>query len=107
MEQILDQVLQGDDVVEGASDGCSCLVVGEPGSMHVELGPDPGQRAAELVRASEAALNHLGEGTVTGSEVGDEESYYEIEVTLENGHHVDVQLDKKFNVVTTEDDHGD
>ncbi len=62
---------------------------------------------SELQRASEAALNHLGEGTVTGSEVGDEESYYEIEVTRENGHQVDVQLDKEFNVVTTEDDHGD
>lgn len=61
----------------------------------------------ELARASEAALNHVGEGTVTGSEVGDEESYYEIEVTLENGHQVDVQLDKKFSVVSTEADHGD
>ena len=47
-----------------------------------------------LERASEAALDHTGGGRVTGSEVGDEESYYEIEVTLDNGDQVDVQLDE-------------
>ncbi len=55
-------------------------------------------------QASAAALDHLGEGSVTETEVGDEESYYEVEVTLDNGHQVDVQLDRDFNVVGTEDD---
>ena len=41
---------------------------------------------------------------MTGTEVGDEESYYEIEVTLDSGHQVDVQLDEDFNVVGTEND---
>ena len=36
---------------------------------------------------------------MTGSEVDDEESKYEIEVTLDNGDQVDVQLDEGFNVV--------
>jgi uncharacterized membrane protein YkoI len=53
----------------------------------------------ELEQASRAALEHTGEGTVTETEVGDEESYYEVEVTLDDGSQVDVQLDEDFNVV--------
>jgi hypothetical protein len=52
-----------------------------------------------LEKASAAALAHTGEGRVTDTEVGDEESYYEVEVTLDNGSQVDVQLDESFNVV--------
>jgi hypothetical protein len=58
----------------------------------------------ELDRAVEAALEHVGGGEVTGTEVGDEESYYEVEVTLADGSQVDVQLDESFAVVGTEDD---
>lgn len=57
-----------------------------------------------LEQASTAALDHLGEGQVTGTEVGDEESYYEVEVTRDDGRQVDVQLDESFVVVGTEDD---
>jgi uncharacterized membrane protein YkoI len=59
---------------------------------------------AALDDATAAALEHTGGGRVTGTEVGDEESYYEVEVTLDNGRQVDVQLDKSFNVVTSEGD---
>ena len=52
-----------------------------------------------LDKASEAALDETGGGTVTETEVGDEESYYEVEVTLDDGSQVDVQLDRGFNVV--------
>ncbi len=55
-----------------------------------------------LDRASEAALEHTGEGEVTETEVGDEESYYEVEVTLDDGSQVDVQLDRDFRVTGTE-----
>jgi uncharacterized membrane protein YkoI len=57
-----------------------------------------------LQRASEAALAHTGGGEVTETEVGDEESYYEVEVTLDNGKQVDVQLDENFKVVGSEGD---
>jgi hypothetical protein len=57
-----------------------------------------------LDRASEAALEHTGEGRVTETEVGDEDSYYEVEVTLNDGSQVDVQLDRDFNVVSDEAD---
>jgi hypothetical protein len=59
---------------------------------------------AALDDATAAALEHTGAGRVTGTEVGDEESYYEVEVTLDNGRQVDVQLDKSFKVVSSEGD---
>jgi uncharacterized membrane protein YkoI len=62
---------------------------------------------SDLEKASAAALAHTGEGTVSDTEVGDEESYYEVEVTLDDGSQVDVQLDKAFNVVDSKADHED
>ena len=61
---------------------------------------------SDLDRASDAALAHIGEGRVTDTEVGDEESYYEVEVTLEDGRQVDVQLDEHFEVVGDERESG-
>jgi hypothetical protein len=52
-----------------------------------------------LARAEQAALAYTGGGRVTGTEVGDEDSYYEVEVTLPDGRQVDVQLDENFAVV--------
>lgn len=60
-----------------------------------------------LERAEAAALAETGEGTVTGTEVGDEESLYEVEVTLDDGTETDVQLDRQFEVVGTESDAGE
>jgi uncharacterized membrane protein YkoI len=58
----------------------------------------------ELEQASAAALEYTGEGRVTETEVGDEDSYYEVEVTLDDGSQVDVQLDRDFNLVGGEAD---
>ena len=60
-----------------------------------------------LAQAKAAALAHTGGGTVSGTEAGDEESRYEVEVTLPNGDQVDVQLDERFRVVGSEDDSRD
>lgn len=57
-----------------------------------------------LERASAAALEHTGGGRVSETEVGDEESLYEVEVTLPDGSQTDVQLDERFNVVGGEAD---
>jgi len=54
---------------------------------------------AAYEKASAAALKHTGGGRVTETEVGDEDSYYEVEVTLDDGRQVDVQLDENFNVI--------
>ena len=54
---------------------------------------------AALERATAAALAHTGGGRVTDTEVGDEDSYYEVEVTGDDGRQVDVQVDESFRVV--------
>jgi uncharacterized membrane protein YkoI len=67
--------------------------------------PDDGEGSPitgeALAKASQAALAFTGGGTVTATEVGDEESLYEVEVTLADGSQVDVQLDQSFVVVDT------
>ena len=61
-------------------------------------------RGAALERARAAALQHVGGGRVTETEVGDEESLYEVEVRRPDGRQVDVQLDRSFRVVGQEGD---
>ena len=67
-------------------------------------GTDKPIRGDALDRASAAALQHTGGGEVTETEVGDEESLYEVEVTRGDGSQVDVQLDSDFQVVGSEGD---
>ena len=67
-------------------------------------GPDQAITGSALDQASAAALDYLGGGKVTETEVGDEESKYEVEVTNEDGTQTDVQLDAGFNVVGEETD---
>ena len=56
-----------------------------------------------LEKAKAAALADTP-GRVTGTEAGDEESYYEVEVTRPDGSQVDVQLDREFRVVSSATD---
>ncbi len=65
--------------------------------------PDVPITGTALEKASAAALKHIGEGEVTDTEVGDEEGYYEIEITKDNGNEIDVHLDENFNVLSVED----
>ncbi len=60
-----------------------------------------------LDEASRIAVEHVGEGRVTDTEVGDEDSYYEVEVTRADGSQVDVQLDEDLSVVSSEADQED
>jgi uncharacterized membrane protein YkoI len=64
--------------------------------------PDVPITGTDVDQASAVALDYLGVGRVTATEVGDEESYYEVEVTLDDGRQVDVQLDESFIVVGTD-----
>ena len=79
-------------------------IAGAGGGEQEDRGPDVAITGADLDRASAAALAETGGGRVTGTEVGDEESYYEVEVTLDDGTQVDVQLDEQFVVVGDETD---
>jgi len=97
-------VVAGVVAVVGAGGVGVAAASGGPDSTE---GPDVPITGAALQRAGEAALAQTGGGRVTGSEVGDEESWYQVEVTLDNGDQVDVQLDEDFGVVGSETDSGD
>ena len=81
-------------------------IAGSAGGAVIATGGDDEQpiTGSALDKASAVALDHTGGGRVTGTEVGDEESFYEVEVTRDDGSQVDVQLDESFNVVGEEAD---
>ena len=70
--------------------------------------PDVAISGPDLARASEAALAETGGGEVVDSEVEDEENGYEVEVNLDDGRQIEVQLDENFAVVSSdENEEGD
>jgi hypothetical protein len=94
-------------IMTALAGGAAVVAVG--GGAAVATGQPDAERpitGEARATAEAAALAHVGEGRVTGTEVGDEESYYEVEVTLPDGRQVDVQLDQDFRVVGTEADDG-
>src|SRR5688572_28002024 len=88
--------------------GAAVVTAGTVGAAGALSGDDDAQDrpipAADLEQAEQAALDETGGGTVTETEVDDEESKYEVEVTLDDGTQVDVQLDENFHVVGSESD---
>jgi hypothetical protein len=88
--------------------GGAVLVVGGIAGTAVAIsGDDADDRpitGTSLRKATDAALAETGGGRVTDTEVDDEESMYEVEVTLDDGSQVDVQLDETFQVVGSETD---
>ena len=84
------------------------LVVG--GSVGIVLPAGPTTRPRSPVTPCESerrSPQYTGGGTVTDSELGDEEGYYEVEVTLQDGTEVDVHLDQNFNVIGSDNDKDD
>ena len=90
----------GAAVVTAATVGAAAAALGG-GDDDASERPIP---AADLAQAEQAALDETGGGTVTATEVDDEDSKYEVEVTLDDGSQVDVQLDEDFQVVGTDDE---
>jgi uncharacterized membrane protein YkoI len=84
--------------------GAALVTAGTVGAAAALSGDDDAHDrpipAADLEQAEQAALEETGGGKVTETEVDDEESKYEVEVTLDDGTQVDVQLDEDFNVVS-------
>ena len=80
------------------------LLVGAGVAYATGSGDDSsGQRATGpgIEEAKSVALDYTNGGRVSGTEVGDEEGYYEVEVTRDDGSQVDVHLDRDFNVLNT------
>jgi hypothetical protein len=82
------------------------LLVGAGVAYATGSGGDSSGQAggANIEKAKSVALEQVN-GHVTGTEVGDEEGYYEVEITRDDGSQVDVHLDKNFNVLDTPADH--
>lgn len=55
-------------------------------------------------RATDAALEHVGEGTVIETEVGDDGAAYGVEIRKDDGSVVEVNLDENFEVTGSEQD---
>src|SRR5215218_6462089 len=70
-------------------------------------GGDSEQQASGsgIEKAKNVALDYTNGGHVSGTEVGDEEGYYEVEITKDDGSQVDVHLDKNYNLLSTPADH--
>ncbi|MGH9186573.1 MAG: hypothetical protein ACRD0U_12275 [Acidimicrobiales bacterium] len=86
----------------------AALVAGVAGgAVAVAAGGDDNEApitGSALDRATKVALEHTGEGRVTETEVGDEEGFYEVEVTLDDGRQVDVHLNEDFSVIASSAD---
>lgn len=67
-------------------------------------GSDQAITGSALDRAKAVALQRIGGGRVSATEIQDEEGYYEIEVRRGDGSQVDVHLDRNFNVLDAESD---
>jgi hypothetical protein len=82
------------------------LLVGAGVAYATGSGEDSSGQAggANIDKAKSVALEQVN-GHVTGTEVGDEEGYYEVEITKDDGSQVDVHLDKNLKVLDTPADH--
>jgi len=84
------------------------LLVGAGVAYATGSGGDSSEQQATgagIEKAKSVALDHTNGGHVSGTEVGDEEGYYEVEVSKDDGSQVDVHLDKNYNVLSTPADH--
>ncbi len=70
-----------------------------------EDSPEQQATGPGIEKAKSVALNYTNGGRVSGTEVGDEEGYYEVEVTRGDGSQVDVHLDRDFAVLSAPTDH--
>ncbi|MGH2576419.1 MAG: PepSY domain-containing protein [Actinomycetota bacterium] len=57
-----------------------------------------------LEKATAAALQHTGGGTVIETEVGDDGAAYGVEIRLDDGRVVEIGLDANFEVIGQESD---
>lgn len=85
------------------------LVAGVGAGAAVAAGADDDTplTGSTLERASAAALQATGGGTVTETEAGDDGAAYGVEVRMPDGREVEVNLDEAFAVIGQEDDSED
>jgi hypothetical protein len=80
------------------------LAVGTGVGIAASGGDDQPLTGTELERATAAALEHTGGGTVIETEVGDAGAAYGVEVRMPDGGVVEISLDGDFHVIGTQAD---
>lgn len=73
-------------------------------AQNVHTDSDKPITGTALTRASDAALEYIGEGRVTETEAADEQGIYEVEITRDDGTQVDVHLDSDFTVLNSDEE---
>ena len=87
--------------------GIATLLLAGAGTGAVLAGSgddDKPLRGTALDRATSAALEYVGGGSVVETEVGDDGAAYGVEIRKDDGNVVEVNLDEGFNVIGSERD---
>jgi uncharacterized membrane protein YkoI len=86
----------------------AAVLIGGGTAIAVDTGADNDKplTGSALDRATAAALQHTGGGTVIETEVGDDGAAYGVEIRLDDGSVVEVSLDSNFQVIGQEADDG-
>jgi hypothetical protein len=83
------------------------LVIGGSTGIAIATGvadDDTPLTGSDLENATQSALEHTGGGTLIETEVGDGGATYGVEVRLDDGSVVEVELDENFDVIGQESD---
>lgn len=88
-----------------ASAAAVVLALGVGSGIAYATGGSPEQPTGpNIEKAKGVALGQTNGGRVTGTEVEDEEGFYEVEVTEDDGSQVEIHLDRDFDVLGTSAD---
>jgi hypothetical protein len=84
-----------------AGGALALAVIGGSTGFAIASGGDNDQplTGSKLEKATAAALASTGGGTVIETEVGDDGAAYGVEIRLDDGRVVEVNLDRNFNVI--------
>jgi hypothetical protein len=94
-------------LIAGAVAGVAVIGIGTGVGVAAGGDDDKPLVGSDAERATAAALEHVGGGTVIETEVGDDGAAYGVEIRLDDGTVVEVNLDQSFNVIgSAADDDG-
>jgi hypothetical protein len=91
-------------MIAGTAAVVAVLGVGTGVGIASSTDDDQPIRGDARLRASEAALEHVGQGTVIETELGDDGAAYGVEIRRDDGSVVEVEIDENFKVTGTERD---
>jgi uncharacterized membrane protein YkoI len=91
-------------ILIGAAATVVAIGVGTGVGIAASSDDDQPLTGTDLDRATAAALEHVGGGTVIETEAGDDGAAYGVEIRREDGSVVEVRLDERFQVIGTEGD---